>query len=146
MGNQKAMNVTFDRPNGSEASPFSELPRLIKLLTEEVSYFFDLKLTLFQKELWQEGQRLLSHSLWIVGAAVVAVTGFQVLIAALSLALSWWLNSLLFALLITGTICLLGGAAGAILLIRHLQNMGLPKSRVELTKDKEWIRTQTSRL
>lgn len=140
------MKVTFNRSNGGEAAPFSELPKLIKHLTEEISYFFDLKLALFRKELWQEGQKLLGHSLGIVGASLVAATGFQVLIAALAVALSLWLGSLLLALLITGTVCLLGGAAGIFFLARNLQNMGLSKNRVELSKDKEWIRTQTNRL
>jgi hypothetical protein len=145
MGNQKEMKQASDHSNSNEILPFSGLPRLFKLLTEEVTQFVDLKLTLFQKELWQEGQVLVGHSLGIVGAIVVAITGFQVLIAASALALSLWLDSLLFALLITGTTCLLGGALGAIFLARRLRNVGLPKSRNELIKDKEWIQTQTSR-
>jgi len=139
------MKQASDNSSSNEILPFSGLPGLFKLLTEEVTQFVDLKLTLFQKELWQEGQALVGHSLGIVGATVVAITGFQVLIAALAVALSLWLDSLLLALLITGTTFLLGGAAGAILLARHLQSVRLAKSRSELTKDKEWIQTQTSR-
>ena len=131
--------------NVSEIRPFSKLPSLLKVLSDELACFFDLKLTLFRKELWDEGQRFLSRFLGIGAAAVVALAGFLVLIAALILALNQRFHDLLLSCLIVGGVCLAGGTTVAILLARRLFNVGLDQSRSELGKDKQWIESQTSR-
>ena len=125
--------------------PFSKLPGLLKTLSDEAVSFLDLKLTLFRKELWHEGQGFLSRFLGIGAAAIIALVGFQVLIAALVLTLNQWLHDPLLSCLIVGGVCFVGGTTVAILLARRLSNGGFRKSRVELHKDREWIETQTSR-
>jgi hypothetical protein len=141
MGDKTKMKST----SADRVLPFSKLPGLLKALSDEVASFLDLKLTLFRKELWHEGQGFLSRFLGIGAAALIALVGFQVLIAALVLALNQWLHSLSLSCLIVGVVCFVGGATVAVLLARRLSGGGFQKSRVELHKDRQWIETQTSR-
>jgi hypothetical protein len=130
--------------NTHEPVPFSRLPALFKTLSDEVASFLDLKLTLFRKELWQEGQGLVSRTIGIAAAAMVAFAGFLVLMAFFVLAFDIWLDSLLLSCLIVGGSSFIGGVAVAVLMARRLSHPGLPKTRSELHKDKRWIKTQTS--
>jgi hypothetical protein len=132
--------------NTNEPAPFSQLPKLLKTLSDEVSSFLDLKLKLLRREFWQEAQGFLSRSVGIAAAAVVTFAGFMVLIASLVLALNIWLQNLLLSCLIVGGICFAGGAATAVLLARRLSNVELTKTRAELDKDKQWIKAQTTQL
>jgi uncharacterized membrane protein YqjE len=132
--------------NTNEPPPFSQLPKLLKTLSDEFSSFLDLKLKLFRREFWQEAQGLLSRTVGIAAAAVVTFAGFMVLIASLVLAVNIWLQNLLLSCLIVGGICFAGGAAVAVLLARRLSDVELPKTRIELDKDKQWIKAQTTQL
>jgi uncharacterized membrane protein YqjE len=122
--------------------PLARLPGLLSMLLDDLASFLDLKLALFRRELWEEGQSLLTRVLGIAIAAVFALAGFMVLICALVLALNLWLQNLLVACLIVGGSAFVGGTAIAAILARRLSHPVLRKSQIELDKDRRWIKSQ----
>jgi hypothetical protein len=63
--------------------PFSRLPDLLERLYDSLASFLDAKMTLFRKEIWEEGQSLVRRGLGVAAAGLVALVGFMVLTAAL---------------------------------------------------------------
>jgi len=120
--------------------PFSRLPELLERLYDSLASFLDAKLALFRKEVWEEGQSLIRRGLGVAAAGVVALVGFMVLTAALVLSLDTWIENLPLACLIVGAAYFLGGAGTALALAKNVTGQPLHKTRVELEKDKQWIR------
>lgn len=124
--------------------PLSRLPELLERLYDSLTSFLDAKLCLFRKEVWEEGQALMKRTLGVVAAALVALVGFMVLTGGLVLTLEVWLGSLPLSCLVVGGAYALLGAVTAAALARKLNRRPLQKTRVELEKDKQWIRAQAS--
>ena len=53
--------------------PFSRLPELLERLYDSLASFLEAKLTLFRKEIWEEGQSLVRRGLGVAAAGVVAL-------------------------------------------------------------------------
>ena len=123
--------------------PFSRLPELLERLYDSLASFLDAKLALFRKEVWEEGQSLIRRGLGVAAAGVVALVGFMFLTVALVLSLDTWIANLSLSCLIVGAAYFVGGAGTAVALAKNLTRQPLHKTRIELEKDKQWIR-QTS--
>ena len=124
--------------------PFSRLPELLERLYDSVASFLDAKLTLFRKEIWEEGQSLVRRALGVAAAGVIALVGFMALTAALVSSLATRLDSLSLSCLIIGAAYFVMGAGMAMVLAMKLTGQPLPKTRIELEKDKEWIKHATN--
>jgi uncharacterized membrane protein YqjE len=120
--------------------PFSRLPELLERLYDSLASFLDAKLALFRKEVWEEGQSVLRRGLGVAAAAVVALVGFMVLTAALISTLATRNGNLpLSCLIIGGAYFIIGGGA-AVVLAKNVTGKPLHKTRIELEKDKQWIK------
>ena len=124
--------------------PFSRLPELLERLYDSLASFLDAKLKLFRKEIWEEGQSLVRRGLGVAAAGVVALVGFMVLTAALVSSLATRLGSLSLSCLIIGAAYFVMGAGMAVVLAKKVTGQPLPKTRIELEKDKEWIKQATN--
>ena len=120
--------------------PFSRLPELLERLYDSLASFLDAKLALFRKEVWEEGQSLFRRGLGVAIAGLVALVGFLALTAALILGLDTQIGNLSFSCLIIGGAYFVGGAGIAVALAKNLTGQPLHKTRIELEKDKQWIR------
>jgi hypothetical protein len=121
--------------------PFSRLPELLKRLYDFLASL-DAKLTLFRKEIWENGQSLIRRGLGVAASGVVALVGL-VLTAALVSTLASRIDSLPLSCLIIGGAYLVMGAGMAVVLGKKVTGQPLPKTRLELEKDKEWIKQAT---
>ena len=120
--------------------PFSRLPDLLERLYDSLASFLDAKLALFRKEVWEEGQSVLRRGLGVAAAAVVALIGFMVLTVALISTLATRIGNLpLSCLIIGGAYFIIGGGA-AVVLAKNVTGKPLHKTRIELEKDKQWIK------
>ena len=124
--------------------PFSRLPELLERLYDSVASFLNAKLTLFRKEIWEEGQSLVRRALGVAAAGVIALVGFMVLTASLVSFLATRLGSFPLSCLIIGTAYFVIGAGMAVVLAKKVTAQPLPKTRIELEKDKEWIKQATN--
>ena len=129
--------------DASPLLPFARLPELLERLYDSLASFLDAKLALFRKEVWEEGQSLLRRGLGVAAAGVVALVGFMVLTAALILCVDTRIGNLPLSCLIVGGVYFVGGAGTAAALAKNLTGQPLHKTRIELEKDKQWIK-QTS--
>jgi len=120
--------------------PFSRLPELLERLYDSLASFLDAKLALFRKEVWEEGQSLIRRGLGVAAAGLVAFVGFMVLTAGLVLSLDTWIGNLPLSCLIVGAAYFVGGAGTAVALAKNVTGQPLHKTRIELEKDKQWIR------
>jgi uncharacterized membrane protein YqjE len=120
--------------------PFSRLPELLEKLYDSLASFLDAKLTLFRKEIWEEGESLVRRGLGVAAAGVVALVGFMVLTAALVSSLATRLGSLSLSCLIIGGTYFVMGAGMAVVLAISVTGQPLHKTRIELEKDKQWIK------
>ena len=120
--------------------PFSRLPELLERLYDSLASFLDAKLALFRKEVWEEGQSLFRRGLGVAIAGLVALVGFLALTAALILGLDTQIGNLSFSCLIIGGTYFVGGAGIAVVLAKNLTGQPLHKTRIELEKDKQWIK------
>lgn len=120
--------------------PFSRLPELLERLYDSLASFLDAKLALFRKEVWEEGQSLIRRGLGVAAAGFVALVGFMVLTAALILGLDTRIGNLLLSCLIIGGAYFVGGAGIAMALAKRVAGRPLHKTRIELEKDKQWIK------
>jgi len=100
----------------------------------------DAKLALFRKEVWEEGESLIRRGLGVAAAGLVALVGFMALTAALILSLDTWIGNLSLSCLIVGVAYFAGGAGMAVALAKNLTGRPLHRTRVELEKDKQWIK------
>ena len=124
--------------------PFSRLPDLLERLYDSLATFLDAKLALFRKEVWEDGQSLVRRGLGVAAAGVVALVGFMVLTAALVSSLATRLGSLPLSCVIIGAAYFVMGAGMAVGLAKKVTAQPLPKTRIELEKDKEWIKQTTN--
>ena len=53
--------------------PFSRLPDLLERLYDSLASFLEAKLTLFRKEIWEEGQSLVRRGLGVAAAVHIGV-------------------------------------------------------------------------
>lgn len=120
--------------------PFSPLPELLERLYDSLASFLDAKLALFRKEVWEEGESLIKRGLGVAVAGLVALVGFMVLTAALILSLDTWIGNLSLSCLIVGVAYFAGGAGMAVALAKNVTRQPLGKTRIELEKDKQWIK------
>jgi uncharacterized membrane protein YqjE len=120
--------------------PFSRLPELLERLYDSLASFLDAKLALFRKEVWEEGQSLLRRGLGVAVAAAVALVGFMVLTAALISTLATRTGNLPVSCLIVGGTYFIIGAGTAVALAKNVTGQPLRKTRIELEKDKRWIK------
>jgi uncharacterized membrane protein YqjE len=112
----------------------------LERLYDSLASFLDAKLALFRKEVWEEGQSVLRRGLGVAAAAVVALVGFMVLTAALISTLATRNGNLpLSCLIIGGAYFIIGGGA-AVVLAKNVTGKPLHKTRIELEKDKQWIK------
>jgi uncharacterized membrane protein YqjE len=124
--------------------PFSRLPELLERLYDSVASFLDAKLKLFRKEIWEEGQSIVRRGLGVAAAGVIALVGFMVLTASLVSSLATRLGSFPLSCVIIGAVYFVMGAAMAVVLTNKVTRQPLPKTRIELEKDKEWVKQQTN--
>jgi len=124
--------------------PFSRLPELLERLYDSLASFLDVKLALFRKEVWEEGQSLMRRALGVAGAVLVALVGFMVLTAGLVLTLDVWILNLPLSCLIVGGAYFGVGAGMAAALAKNVIERPLQKSRIELERDKQWIKAQAN--
>jgi uncharacterized membrane protein YqjE len=122
--------------------PFSRLPELLEKLYDSLASFLDAKLCLFRKELWEEGQSLMRRALGVFAAVFIALVGFIALTGALVLTLESRLGNLPLSFLIVGGAYCVVGAGTAVALAKKLNQRPLQRTRVELEKDKQWIKAQ----
>jgi len=120
--------------------PFARLPELLERLYDSLASFLDAKLALFRREVWEEGQSLIKRGLGVAAAAVVALVGFMVLTAALTLSLDTQIGNLSLSCLIVGALYFVGGAGTAVALAKNAAGKPLRKTRIELERDKQWIK------
>jgi uncharacterized membrane protein YqjE len=120
--------------------PFSRLPELLERLYDSLASFLDAKLALFRKEVWEEGQSFVRRGLGVAAAGLVALVGFFVLTAALILGLDTWIGNLPVSCLIVGGAYVAGGVGTAAVLAKNVTGQPLHKTRIELEKDKQWIK------
>ncbi len=109
-------------------------------LYDSLASFLDAKLALFRKEVWEEGQSLIRRGLGVAAAGVVALVGFMVLTAALIFCLDTRIGNLPLSCLIIGGAYFIGGAGMAVALAKNVTGQPLHKTRIELEKDKQWIK------
>ena len=83
-------------------------------------------------------------ALGVVTAGLVALVGFMVLTAALVSSLNTRIGNLPLSCLIIGGAYFVVGAGTAVGLAKHVTGRPLPKTQIELEKDKEWIKQQTN--
>jgi len=124
------------------APPFSRLPNLLEKLYETIADFFEAKLALFRKELWEEGESLVKRTLGLLLGALVAWAGFLFVSAGLVMAINGWLHNPVWSSLIVGFVYVVGGGAVVKSGVRNLR-YPLPKTQAELEKDKQWIGANT---
>jgi len=122
------------------ALPFSRLPELLERLYDSLASFLDAKLALFRKEVVEEGQSMIRRGLGVAAAGVVATVGLMVLTAALILFLDTRIGNLPLSCLIVGGVYFAGGAVIGMMLAKKLAGQPLHKTRIELEKDKRWIK------
>ena len=120
--------------------PFARLPDLLERLYDSLASFLDAKLALFRKEVWEEGQSLIRRGFGVAAAGVVALVGFIALTAGLILGLDTRIGNLPVSCLVVGAVYFVGGAATAMALAKNAAGKPLRKTRIELEKDKQWIR------
>jgi uncharacterized membrane protein YqjE len=120
--------------------PFARLPDLLERLYDSLASFLDAKLALFRKEVWEEGQAVIRRGLSVAAAGIVALVGFMALTAALILGLDTRIGNLPISCLVVGAVYFIGGAAAAMALAKSAAGRPLRKTRIELEKDKQWIR------
>jgi uncharacterized membrane protein YqjE len=120
--------------------PFSRLPELLERLYDSLASFLDAKLALFRKEVWEEGRSFLRRGLGVAVAAAVALVGFMVLTAALISTLATRTGNLPVSCLIVGGTYFIIGAGTAVALAKNVTGQPLRKTRIELEKDKRWIK------
>jgi len=120
--------------------PFSRLPELLERLYDSLASFLDAKLALFRKEVWEEGESLVRRGLGVAAAGLVALVGFMALTTALILSLDTWIGNLSLLCLIVGLAYFAGGTGIAVALAKNLSHQPLRKTRIELEKDKQWIK------
>jgi uncharacterized membrane protein YqjE len=120
--------------------PFARLPELLERLYDSLASFLDAKLALFRKEVWEEGQSLIRRGLGVAVAGLVALVGFMALTGALILSLDTWIGNLSLSCLIVGLAYFAGGAGTAAALAKNMSGKPLRKTRIELEKDKQWIK------
>jgi uncharacterized membrane protein YqjE len=120
--------------------PFSRLPELLERLYDSLASFLDAKLALFRKEVWEEGRSFLRRGLGVAVAAAVALVGFMVLTAALISTLATRTGNLPLSCLIVGGTYFIIGAGTAVALAKNVTGQPLRKTRIELEKDKRWIK------
>ena len=80
----------------------------------------------------------------MAAAGVVALVGFMVLTAALVSSLATRLGSLPLSCVIIGAAYFVLGAGMAGVFAKNVTGQPLPKTRIELEKDKEWIKQATN--
>ena len=120
--------------------PFSRLPDLLERLYDSLASFLEAKLALFRKEVWEEGQSLVRRGLGVAAAGVVALVGFMVLTAALISTLATRMGNLPLSCLIIGGAYFVIGAGMAVELAKNVTGQPLHKTRIELERDKQWIK------
>ena len=120
--------------------PFSRLPDLLERLYDSLASFLEAKLALFRKEVWEEGQSLVRRGLGVAAAGVVALVGFMGLTAALISTLATRMGNLPLSCLIIGGAYFVLGAGMAVELAKNVTGQPLHKTRIELEKDKQWIK------
>jgi uncharacterized membrane protein YqjE len=121
--------------------PMSRMPELLEKLYNSLAEYLDAKLALFRKEVWEEGQSLMRRTLGVAAAGLVALVGFMVLTGSVVFALDKWIRNLPLSCLIVGIAYLAVGVGVAAALAKKM-TQPLPKTRIELEKDKQWIKTQ----
>lgn len=124
--------------------PLSRLPELLERLYDSLASFLEAKLTLFRKEVWEEGRSLMREALGVAAAALVALVGFMVLTCGLVLTLDIWIRNLPVSCLIVGGAYFAVGAGMAGALAKKVAGTPLQKTRIELEKDKQWIKAQAN--
>ena len=132
----------WNEMNREPAPPFSRLPSLFETLGQSVADFLEAKLALFRKELWEEGESLLKRTGGIVVAGLVGWAGFLAVTAGLVLTVDHWLANRALSALIVGAIYIAASIAIVKIQLKKLHHP-LPKTRIELEKDEEWIRANT---
>ena len=120
--------------------PLSRLPELLERLYDSLALFLDTKLALFRKEVWEEGESLIKRAMGVAAAALLALVGFMVLTGSLVLTLDGWIRNLPLSCLIVGGTYFAVGAGMAGALAKNLTKQPLQKTRIELEKDKQWIK------
>ena len=132
-------------PDSTDATslPLSRLPALLEKLSESIASFFDAKLALFRKEVWDQGHSLLRRVIGIGAGVVLALLGFIVLTAGLVLKLDEAVQSPAFSCFIVGGLYLAVGLVATAIMAKR-SSAPLEKTRKELEKDKQWIKTQAS--
>ncbi|MCI0628431.1 MAG: phage holin family protein [Acidobacteria bacterium] len=124
--------------------PLSRLPELLERLYDSLAEFLDAKLALFRKELLEEGESLLRRAFGVAAAVLVALVGFMVLTGGLVLTLDIWIRNVPLSCLIVGGTYFAVGAGMAGALAKNVTRRPLRKTRIELEKDKQWIKAQAS--
>ena len=122
--------------------PLSRLPSLLEKLYDSLAEYFEAKLVLFRKELWEEGESVVKRAIFLVVAALIVWAGFLAVSAGLIIAFSEWLNNPVLAALLIGAIYIVAGIVVAKLSMKKLRTP-LPRTQVELEKDKQWIKANT---
>lgn len=124
--------------------PLSRLPELLEKLYDSLASFLDAKLALFRKEVWEEGQSLMKRAMGVAAAVLVALVGFMVLTGGLVLTLDVWIGNLPLSCLIVGGAYFSVGAGMAGAFAKNLRQHPWQEMRIELEKDKQWIKAQAS--
>jgi uncharacterized membrane protein YqjE len=122
--------------------PLARLPSLLEKLYDSLAAYFEAKLALFRKEVWEEGESLLKRALSLVVAVLIIWAGFLVVTAGLVMALNEWLNNPVLSALLVGALYIVGGIVLAKFGLKNLRTP-LPRTQAELEKDKQWIKANT---
>ena len=94
----------------------------------------------FARRSGRKAKSLLRRGLGVAAAGVVALVGFMVLTAALISSLDTRIGNLPLSCLIIGGAYFVVGAGMAVVLAKNVTGRPLHKTRIELEKDKEWIK------
>lgn len=138
---------------GSEQrTEIENLPVLITRLGDDVSQFFDTKISLLKIEVKEDVEAFLRTSVGIAIAAVIALVGFVLVSVAAARGISTLLANTNLSqagrdcvgFVIVGAAYLIIGTIAALIMKGRLAKQGLVPNRTvdEFRKDKEWLKKE----
>ena len=123
--------------------PLSRLPGLLEKLHEALASFFDAKIALLLKEVWEQAEALLKRGVGIGVGVLLAFLGFMALTAVLVLKVNEAVNNPALACLIVGVAYFVVGAGTTWVMVKK-SRVPLEKTRAALEEEAQWIKTQVS--
>ena len=147
-----ATPTTAMNTRSEQRTEIENLPRLFTRLGDDVTQFFDTKMSLLRVEVKEDFTTLLRAGIGIAVASLVALIGFALVSVAAARGLATQLTNTGLSqaaadglgLLIVGVIYLVLGTVVAFVMKGRLAKQSLVPNRTidEIRKDKEWLKKE----